>query len=335
VNAVNETEARNNGTLLEVEGLVSAFDTEDGLQRAVDEVSFTVGRGKTLGIVGESGCGKSVTAMSLIRLLPQPAGRILAGRVRFNGEDLLRAPDSRLHAVRGGEIGVIFQEPMTALNPVHRIGRQVSEVLRLHTKMRKKEAWEASVEALRRVRIPSPEERVGDYPHQLSGGMRQRVVIAMALACGPELLIADEPTTALDVTVQAQILDLIQRLQAELGMAVILITHDLGVIAESCDEVVVMYAGRVVERAPLRELFANPLHAYTRGLLESIPRLSLPPKSKLRTIPGMVASLGELVPGCRFCQRLGRRGEVLHHRPPFREAVSGHWVEACPECFQG
>ncbi len=335
MNAVNETEARNNGTLLEVEGLVSAFDTEDGLQRAVDEVSFTVGRGKTLGIVGESGCGKSVTAMSLIRLLPQPAGRILAGRVRFNGEDLLRAPDSRLHAVRGGEIGVIFQEPMTALNPVHRIGRQVSEVLRLHTKMRKKEAWEASVEALRRVRIPSPEERVGDYPHQLSGGMRQRVVIAMALACGPELLIADEPTTALDVTVQAQILDLIQRLQAELGMAVILITHDLGVIAESCDEVVVMYAGRVVERAPLRELFANPLHAYTRGLLESIPRLSLPPKSKLRTIPGMVASLGELVPGCRFCQRLGRRGEVLHHRPPFREAVSGHWVEACPECFQG
>ncbi len=322
-------------TVLEVRGLMSAFDTEQGLLRAVDRVSFSVDRGKTLGIVGESGCGKSVTAMSLIRLLPQPAGRILGGEVWFKGEDLLKVSDTRLHEVRGGEIGVIFQEPMTALNPVHRIGRQVSEVYRLHRKMSKKEAWEASIEALRRTRIPSPEVRIGDYPHQLSGGMRQRVVIAMALACRPDLLIADEPSTALDVTVQAQILDLIQRLQAEMGMAAIFITHDLGVIAENCDDVVVMYAGRVVERTSVRELFANPLHAYTRGLLDSIPRLSLPPKSRLNTIPGMVASLSELVHGCRFCQRMDREGPLLQERPPFQEVSAGHWVEACPECYGG
>ncbi|MEC9055211.1 MAG: ABC transporter ATP-binding protein, partial [Verrucomicrobiota bacterium] len=288
--------------LLRVQGLVSAFDTERGLLKAVDGVSFSVNRGQTLGIVGESGCGKSVTAMSLISLLPRPAGKVLAGEVIFKGEDLQKVSETRLHEVRGGEIGTIFQEPMTALNPVHRIGRQVSEVFRLHKKMDKKEAWEAAIEALRMTRIPSPEVRVGDYPHQLSGGMRQRVVIAMALACQPDLLIADEPTTALDVTVQAQILDLIQGLQAEMGMAAILITHDLGVIAENCDLVVVMYAGRVVERAPVKELFANPMHAYTRGLLNSIPKLSLPPKSELNTIPGMVASLSEMACGCRFCQ---------------------------------
>ncbi|MBT44747.1 MAG: peptide ABC transporter ATP-binding protein [Deltaproteobacteria bacterium] len=321
--------------LLTVRGLVSAFDTERGLLRAVDGVSFSVDRGKTLGIVGESGCGKSVTAMSLISLLPRPAGRVLSGEVLFKGEDLQQVPEKRLHEIRGGEIGTIFQEPMTALNPVHRIGRQVSEVFRLHEQMGKKEAWEAAIEALRMTRIPSPEIRVGDYPHQLSGGMRQRVVIAMALACQPDLLIADEPTTALDVTVQAQILDLIQGLQAEMGMAAILITHDLGVIAENCDEVVVMYAGRVVERAPVEELFTNPLHAYTRGLLNSIPRLSLPPKTKLNTIPGMVAALSEMASGCRFCQRLERESSLGDEQPEFREASPGHWVEACPECYGG
>lgn len=318
--------------LLRVRGLESAFDTERGLLKAVDRVSFSVDRGQTLGIVGESGCGKSVTAMSLISLLPQPAGKILAGEVIFKGEDLQGVSEARLHEVRGGEIGTIFQEPMTALNPVHRIGRQVSEVFRLHMKMDKKESWEAAIEALRMTRIPSPEVRVGDYPHQLSGGMRQRVVIAMALACKPDLLIADEPTTALDVTVQAQILDLIQGLQEEMGMAAILITHDLGVIAENCDEVVVMYAGRVVERAPVKELFASPLHAYTLGLLNSIPQLSLPPKSELNTIPGMVASLSEMASGCRFCQRLGRKSSLGDVRPELREVSPGHWVEACPEC---
>ena len=329
---MSEVEQGASETVLEVRGLVSAFDTEHGLLRAVDQVSFSVERGRTLGIVGESGCGKSVTAMSLIHLLPQPAGVILEGEVIFKGEDLRKVSDKRMREVRGGEIGTIFQEPMTALNPVHRIGRQVSEVFRLHKKMSRKEAWEASIEALRMTRIPSPEIRVGDYPHQLSGGMRQRVVIAMALACRPDLLIADEPTTALDVTVQAQILDLIQRLQSEMGMAAIFITHDLGVIAENCDDVVVMYAGRIVERASVKELFANPLHAYTRGLLASIPRLSLPPKSQLNTIPGMVAALSELVPGCRFCQRLEREGELRHERPPFLEVSPGHWVEACPDC---
>jgi peptide/nickel transport system ATP-binding protein len=315
VRQIYQEHAPGGNELLRVQGLVSAFDTERGLLKAVDGVSFSVNRGQTLGIVGESGCGKSVTAMSLISLLPRPAGKVLGGEVIFKGEDLQKVSETRLHEVRGGEIGTIFQEPMTALNPVHRIGRQVSEVFRLHKKMDKKEAWEAAIEALRMTRIPSPEVRVGDYPHQLSGGMRQRVVIAMALACQPDLLIADEPTTALDVTVQAQILDLIQGLQAEMGMAAILITHDLGVIAENCDLVVVMYAGRVVERAPVKELFANPMHAYTRGLLNSIPRLSLPPKSELNTIPGMVASLSEMASGCRFCQRLGRRSSLGDERP--------------------
>jgi oligopeptide/dipeptide ABC transporter ATP-binding protein len=319
--------------LLQVRDLITAFDTDGGLIRAVDQVSFSVERGKTLGIVGESGCGKSVTAMSLVRLLPQPAGKILGGEVMFKGRDLTRLRPEELRKVRGNEIGVIFQEPMTALNPVQRIGKQLSECFLLHKGMSKKEAWEASIEMLRLVKIPAPEQRAGDYPHQLSGGMRQRVVIAMALACKPDLAIADEPTTALDVTVQAQILDLMKRLQAEMGMAVILITHDLGVIAETCDEVVVMYGGRVVERAPVRELFARPMHAYTRGLLASIPRMETPRKTVLPVIPGMVASLKDFVPGCRFCQRMDRQGSTLRERPPFLEASPGHWVEACPICY--
>lgn len=319
--------------ILEVRDLITAFDTEAGLIRAVDHVNFDVPKGKTLGIVGESGCGKSVTAMSIINLLPQPAGRILNGSVNFKGRDLTQISDKEMRKIRGAEIGVIFQEPMTALNPVHRIGKQLSECFLLHKKMSKKEAWEASIEMLKLVRIPAPEMRIGDYPHQLSGGMRQRVVIAMALALRPDLVIADEPTTALDVTVQAQILDLMKELQSDLGMSMILITHDLGVIAESCDEVVVMYAGRVVEKAPVKELFGNPRHAYTKGLMASIPRLDTEPKSILPTIPGMVASLKDFVPGCRFCQRMERRGPTLRERPEWLEASPGHWVEACPICF--
>ena len=326
--------SESNDNLLEVDKLITSFDTDRGMLRAVDQVSFSVPRGKTVGIVGESGCGKSVTAMSIVRLLPQPAGRILGGQVMFNGRDLVRASDKEMRSVRGGEIGVIFQEPMTALNPVHRIGRQVAEVFLLHKKMSRKEAWNAATEMLQLVRIPAPEKRMMDYPHQLSGGMRQRVVIAMALACRPPLVIADEPTTALDVTVQAQIRDLIGRFQEETGMSTILITHDLGVIAETCDEVVVMYAGRVVERASANELFTNPLHAYTRGLLDSIPTLETPPKSVLKTIPGMVASLAEHSHGCRFCQRMGRTQPVSRERPRFSEVTPGHWVETCPECYQ-
>jgi peptide/nickel transport system ATP-binding protein len=319
--------------VLEVDQLITSFETDHGLLRAVDHVSFTVPAGKTVGIVGESGCGKSVTAMSIIRLLPQPAGKILGGHVYFRGRDLVRASDREIQQIRGGDIGVIFQEPMAALNPVHRIGRQVAEVFRLHTKLSKSACWEAATEMLRLVRIPAPEKRMMDYPHHLSGGMRQRVVIAMALACRPSLLIADEPTTALDVTVQAQILDLMQRLQSEMGMSTILITHDLGVIAETCDEVVVMYAGRVVEKSGAEELFTNPLHAYTKGLLHSIPTLDTPSKSVLNTIPGMVAALADYSHGCRYCQRMGRTGAVTRERPKFEEVSPGHWVETCPECY--
>ena len=320
--------------ILEVDKLITSFETDRGLLRAVDQVSFSVPKGKTVGIVGESGCGKSVTAMSIVRLLPQPAGKILGGHVYFKGHDILRASESEIRKIRGGDIGVIFQEPMSALNPVHRIGKQVAEVFRLHRKISKKDAWDAATEMLQLVRIPAPEKRMMDYPHQLSGGMRQRIVIALALACRPALVIADEPTTALDVTVQAQILDLMGGLQSEMGMSIILITHDLGVIAETCDEVVVMYAGRVVERTSAEELFANPLHAYTKGLLNSIPTLDTPSKSILNTIPGMVASLADHTHGCRFCQRMGRVDRRSRERPAFAEVSPGHWVETCPECYQ-
>ena len=320
------------GYLLEVDRLITSFETERGLLRAVDQVSFKVPYGKTVGIVGESGCGKSVTAMSIMRLLPQPAGKILGGEIHFKGEDLLHASDGRMRQIRGGEIGIIFQEPMSALNPVHRIGRQVSEVFRIHKKMGKKEAWDAATEMLEMLRIPAAPKRMMDYPHHLSGGMRQRVVIALALACRPDLVIADEPTTALDVTVQAQILDLLGNFQSEMGMSLLLITHDLGVIAETCDEVVVMYAGRVVESAPVNELFENPLHAYTKALLRSIPKLDTVPKSVLPTIPGTVAGLGDHSHGCRFCQRMGRTGPVTRERPKFKEVQQGHWLEICKEC---
>ncbi len=324
--------------LLEVKDLVSAFDTDAGQLVAVDGVSFSVENGRSLGIVGESGSGKSVSALSVISLLPQPMGKILSGSIQFKGQELVGTTKEHLYDVRGDEIGMIFQEPMTALNPVQKIGKQVSEVFLLHKKVEtKQEAWEKSIDVLEKVGIPAPEARVNEYPHQLSGGMRQRVMIAMALACKPGLLIADEPTTALDVTVQAQILKLMKDLQDEMGMAIILITHDLGVIAETCDDVVVMYAGRVVERAPVKELFANPLHAYTKGLLASMPRLDRERKTELPTIQGNVPALHEMPTGCRFSTRaeVEHDEKSINERPAFEEVAPGHWVEKCPFCYEG
>jgi peptide/nickel transport system ATP-binding protein len=316
--------------LLVVNGLRVGFDTDSGRVVAVDGIDFSLAAGQTLGLVGESGCGKTVTAFSITRLLPQPYGKILAGRIEFAGRNLVDLPLPELAKIRGREIGMIFQEPMTALNPVHRIGRQLVDAVRQHHPVSEAEARTRAIEMLRRVRIPSPEIRFGEYAHQLSGGMRQRAMIAMALINRPKLLIADEPTTALDVTVQAQILSLISDLQREMGMAVILITHDLGVIAETCDEVAVMYAGRLVERAPVRELFARPRHAYTRGLLSSIPRLDSIPKTKLPAIPGQVASITDFVEGCRFAQRLGL--DPGPTRPGFIEVTPAHWVEDFAAC---
>ncbi len=318
--------------LLEIESLESGFDTEGGLVRAVDGVSFELEKGCTLGIVGESGCGKTVTAMSIVDLLPKPAGQVLNGNIRFMGRELRGAEPELMYDVRGNDIGVIFQEPMAALNPVQRVGKQITESLLLHKEISKQEALGKAIDLLDAVGIPSPEMRISDYPHQLSGGMRQRVMIAIALCCDPDLLIADEPTTALDVTVQAQILDLMTKMQKERGMATLLITHDLGVIAEQCDEVIVMYAGRIVERAPVEELFAEPKHAYTKGLLASIPRLTNERKSELRTIPGQVASIQEFVSGCRFCQRMEREGDTLTTRPTYEKVGSTRFLETCPEC---
>lgn len=318
--------------LLDVRNLSVSFDTGEHSLCAVDDVSFSIPRGKCVGIVGESGCGKSVTAMSLVRLLPRPAGRVTGGRVLFDGEDLLTVRSRRLREIRGGRIGVIFQEPMNALNPVHKIGDQIAETLMLHKGMNAEAAWKEAINLLNYVRIPDPEARVEDYPMSLSGGMRQRVIIAMALACRPELIIADEPTTALDVTVQQQILALLRELREELGASSLLITHDLGVIAQNCDKVCVMYAGRVVESADVEALFASPRHAYTKALLSSMPRLDYPRKTYLPTIPGQVPPIRDYVPGCRFCQRMGRKGVTLLKRPPYLEVEPGHFVEACPVC---
>ena len=318
--------------LMEIRGLTTAFHTEHGLFPVVEDVSFDIPHGKCVGIVGESGCGKSATAMSLVRLLPRPRGRILSGCVNFKGEDLLTMAPERLREIRGGCIGTIFQEPMQALNPVQRIGDQISEVLMLHCKISAEEAWEEAIRLLEFVHFAAPRERVSDYPHALSGGMRQRALIAIALACRPELIIADEPTTALDVTVQHQVLSLLRELRSELGAASLLITHDLGVIAQNCDIVWVMYAGRMVEAAPVEELFAHPSHAYTRALLAAMPRPEYTRKTHLPTIPGVVAAPHEYAPGCRFCQRLGRSGSTLQERPSFVHIGNSHFVEACPLC---
>ena len=321
-------------SLLKVKELSVSFSTDEGEVEALDAVDFEVKHGQTLGLVGESGCGKSVTALSVMRLLPRPIGKITGGSIDFGGMDLLKLTPDEIRQIRGNEIGMIFQEPMNALNPVRTIGDQISESFLLHQNITPKEAWGKSIDMLEDVGIPAPENRVFEYPHQLSGGMRQRIVIAIALACKPKLVIADEPTTALDVTVQSQILDLLQSMKEKLGSSVLLITHDLGVIAETCDEVCVMYAGRVVERASTTDLFANPVHAYTRGLLSSIPRLDGVPKTELSTIDGMVPSLSELNMGCRFAPRSGieHTKEQLEQRPPFTEIKPGHWVEACPFC---
>ena len=316
-------------TLLEVRDLVTGFDTDAGLVRAVDGISFSVPKGRTVGIVGESGCGKSVTALSIMRLLPRPTGRVLGGQIFLEGNNILKVEDEEMRKIRGARIGMIFQEPMSALNPVHRIGKQLAEVYLEHLDLTKKEAMARAIELLGHVGIPSPEIRVTEYPHQLSGGMRQRVVIAMALACEPSLIIADEPTTALDVTIQAQILELMQKLQAEMGMSIILITHDLGVIAEACDEVVVMYAGRVVESGQVRDIFDRPKHPYTKGLLNSIPRLDHPRKTHLSIIEGMVPGLLELPAGCCFQNRCPFRKDLCADAPPPVESVSDEHGVAC------
>jgi peptide/nickel transport system ATP-binding protein len=300
------SEATSEETVLDVKGLQTVFFTASGLFRAVNDVSFKVRRGETLAIVGESGCGKSVTALSVMRLVPDPPGRIVGGSIMLEGTDLLDLDEDEMRKIRGNRISMIFQEPMTSLNPVMRIGDQITEAVRLHRPMTQKEAWKQAVEMLRLVRIPVPERRVMEYPHQLSGGMRQRAMIAMALACRPALLIADEPTTALDVTIQAQILQLMLELQKELGMGLILITHDLGVVAQTAQRVIVMYAGKKVEEADVETLFANPKHPYTRGLMASIPAvLSLGAKAgaRLVEIPGMVPSLTNLPKGCAFAPR--------------------------------
>ena len=321
--------------LLAVEDLRTWFYTRDGIVRAVDGVSCAVYPGETLAVVGESGCGKSVTSLSILRLIASPPGKIVSGRLLFEGRDLLELSEDAMRAIRGNEISMIFQEPMTSLNPVFTIGHQIGETLELHQGMDRRRATARAIEMLQLVKIPEPERRVRQYPHELSGGMRQRVMIAMALSCNPKLLIADEPTTALDVTIQAQILDLMRELKAETGAAIILITHDLGVVAEMAQRVVVMYAGRKVEEAPVDALFARPLHPYTNGLLGSIPRLAEAAeggeRKRLVEIPGMVPSLKEVVPGCLFAPRCPHAtARCAAEYPPLEEKSAGHWV-ACWE----
>src|SRR6266478_4597110 len=320
-------------TILDIADLRTWFFTRDGVVRAVDGVSFHVFPGETLAIVGESGCGKSVTALSILRLVPSPPGRIVSGAIRFAGRDLGELSDAEMRDVRGNDISMIFQEPMTSLNPVLNIGRQIAETLTLHQGLDRKAALAKAVDMLRLVHIPEAERRIEQYPHQLSGGMRQRVMIAMALACTPKLLIADEPTTALDVTIQAQILDLMRELKQKIDAAIVLITHDLGVVAEMAQRVVVMYAGRKAEEAPVRELFQHPLHPYTKGLLNSVPHLGAslgiarPPR--LAEIAGTVPSLKEEIPGCPFAARCSFATDLCRREmPPFEEKEIGHYA-AC------
>ena len=317
--------------LLEVRGLKTQFATDNGVIHAVDGVDLSIDRGETLGVVGESGCGKSVTAMSVMKLIPSPPGRIAAGEILWQGRDLVPLEPEEMYKLRSKEIAVVFQEPMTSLNPVYAIGDQIAEVIRLHQGVGRRESLDKAVEMLKLVRIAQPERRIRDYPHQFSGGMRQRVMIAMALSCSPKLLIADEPTTALDVTIQMQILDLLGELQAKMGMAVMLITHAMGVIAETAQRVVVMYAGKVVEEAPVGDLFREPLHPYTQGLIRSIPRIDTAAtvKKRLEVIGGVVPSLIDPAPGCRFASRCKFvRADCTDATPPLREVRPGHKV-AC------
>jgi oligopeptide/dipeptide ABC transporter ATP-binding protein len=318
--------------VLDVKGLQTVFFTNSGLLRAVDDVSFRVRRGETLAIVGESGCGKSVTALSIMRLVPDPPGRIVDGEIQLEGTDLLALDEAEMRQIRGNRISMIFQEPMTSLNPVIRIGGQISEAVRLHRDTSAKAAWEKAVEMLHLVRIPEPARRAKEYPHQLSGGMRQRAMIAMALACRPALLIADEPTTALDVTIQAQILALILDLQKQIGMGLVLITHDLGVVAQTAQRVIVMYAGKKVEEADVETLFANPRHPYTRGLMASIPTVPTQQgkaRARLDEIPGTVPALTRLPAGCAFAPRCSLAVERCRQEyPPLQHFGVGH-LAAC------
>jgi peptide/nickel transport system ATP-binding protein len=324
--------AKTDDFILDVKNLKTVFFTNSGLFKAVDDVSFNVRRGETLAIVGESGCGKSVSALSIMRLVPDPPGKIVSGSVTLEGKDLLALDEEDMRGIRGNRMSMIFQEPMTSLNPVMRIGDQITEAVRLHQNKTAKEAWVRAVEMLRLVRIPEPERRAREYPHQLSGGMRQRAMIAMALACRPVLLIADEPTTALDVTIQAQILALIVDLQKELGTGLILITHDLGVVAQTAQRVIVMYAGKKVEEASVDDLFADPRHPYTRGLMASMPAvISLGAKTDVRLteIPGMVPSLTNLPEGCAFAPRCPLAIERCRQEYPPLQDFGGHHRAAC------
>jgi oligopeptide/dipeptide ABC transporter ATP-binding protein len=314
--------------LLKVEGLRTYFQTEEGLARAVDGVSFDLRKGETLGLVGESGCGKSVTSLSILRLIPEPPGKIAEGRVLFRGRDLLGLSEEEMRGVRGNDIAMIFQEPMTSLNPAFTCGDQIDEAVMLHQGLDRAAARDRTVEMLRRVGIPDPAGRADDHPHRLSGGMRQRVMIAMALSCNPDLLIADEPTTALDVTIQAQILELMEQLQSELGMGVLMITHDLGVIAGTADRVAVMYAGKVVEMGETEDLFADPRHPYTQGLLASIPKLT-GVEDRLRVIPGTVPDPARFPTGCRFHPRCPYADALCRAREPALLEVAGGHAAAC------
>jgi peptide/nickel transport system ATP-binding protein len=316
--------------LLEIRGLKTHFATDDGLVHAVDGVDLAVDRGETLGVVGESGCGKSVTALSVLKLIPTPPGHIAGGQILWRGRDLVPLRSGEMRKIRSKEIAIVFQEPMTSLNPVYTVGDQIAEVIRLHEGLSRRAALDKAVEMLQLVHIPNPERRVRDYPHQFSGGMRQRVMIAMAISCNPALLIADEPTTALDVTIQAQILDLIAEMKSRLGMAVMLITHAMGVMAEAAQRVVVMYAGKVVEEAPVGALFSEPRHPYTQGLIRSIPRIDTAArKPRLEAIAGVVPSPLDPLPGCRFAPRCPFvRAVCLEAAPPLHEIEAGHKV-AC------
>ena len=316
--------------MLQVKGLKTYYYTEEGVVPAVDGLDFEVAQGETFAIVGESGCGKSVTSLSILGLIPNPPGKIIAGEILYNGEDLLKKTEKQMRAIRGNEISMIFQEPMTSLNPVFTVGRQIGESFKYHQHLGKKEARDRAIEMLRLVGIPSPDKVVDDYPHQLSGGMRQRVMIAMALACNPRVLIADEPTTALDVTIQAQIMRLLKQLKEKMGTSIILITHDLGVIAQIAQRVMVMYCGEAVECCAAREIYKNPLHPYTSGLLASVPKLTDDDMAELPAIPGMVPSPSELPKGCRFAPRCGKCGpRCLQEKPELVELEDGHKVR----CF--
>jgi peptide/nickel transport system ATP-binding protein len=315
--------------LIRVKELRTSFFTPEGEVRAIDGVSFTIDEGKTLGLVGESGCGKSVTSLSIMRLIASPPGKIVGGEIFYRGRDLLRLNNEEMRKIRGNEISMIFQEPMTSLNPVFTVGNQIGEAIKLHQGLGKKETRAKTIEMLRLVKIADPESRVDAYPHQLSGGMRQRVMIAMALSCNPSLLIADEPTTALDVTIQAQILELMKELQTDIGMALLLITHDLGVVAEQADDVAIMYAGKIVENAATPAIFARPLHPYTVGLLHSLPGTGGAKKKRLDAIPGVVPSPLNVPSGCRFRDRCPKAaGICAEGEPELLEKETGHWV-AC------